>query len=69
MTTAYLNERALYLSELTGEKIEIRRYKGYTHVINANNGTIYAVGTKSECFNAMYNMMQGFWLASAKYAN
>ena len=69
MKTSYLQERADYLSELTGEKIEIRSYNGYNHVINVNNGTIYAVGTKSECYNAMYNMMQGFWLASAKYAN
>lgn len=59
MTTEYLKERAQYLSELTGQPIEIR----------CHNGTIYAVGTKTECFNAMYNMMQGFWLASAKYAN
>ena len=69
MTTEYLKERAQYLSELTGQPIEIRRYNGYSHIINANNGTIYAVGTKTECFNAMYNMMQGFWLASTKYAN
>lgn len=69
MTTANLQDRANYLSELTGEKIEIRRYNGYSHVINAKNGTIYAAGTKYECYNAMYNMMQGFWLASAKYAN
>lgn len=69
MTKKLLQERCEYFSEIAGQKIEVRYYKDYAHVVNAENGTIYAVGTKQYCYDAIYNMMQGFWLASAKYAN
>lgn len=69
MTKKILQERCEYFSEIAGQKIEVRYYNGYVHVVNAENGTIYAVGTKQYCYDAIYNMMQGFWLASAKYAN
>lgn len=69
MTKKLLQERCEYFSEITGQNIEARYYNGYVHVVNAENGTIYAVGTKQYCYDAIYNMMQGFWLASVKYAN
>ena len=69
MTKKLLQERCDYFSEITGQKIEARYYNDYAHIVNAENGTIYAVGTKQYCYEAIYNMMQGFWLASAKYAN
>ena len=69
MTKKLLQDRCEYFSEIAGQKIEVQYYNGYAHVVNAENGTMYAVGTKSEWYNAMYNMMQGFWLASEKYAN
>ena len=69
MTKKLLQERCDYFSEITGQKIEARYYNGYAHIVNAENGTIYAVGTKQYCYEAIYNMMQGFWIASAKYAN
>ena len=62
MTKKLLQERCDYFSEIAGQKIEARYYNGYTHVVNAENGTIYAVGTKQYCYEAVYNMMQGFWL-------
>lgn len=69
MTKKLLQERCEYFSEIAGQKIEVRYYNGYAHVVNAENGTIYAVGTNQYCYDAIYSMMQGFWLASAKYAN
>lgn len=62
MTKKLVNERCEYLSELTGKNIKAEYWNGYCHIVNKENGTNYIIGSKRECYEHMWSMIQGVYL-------